>query len=115
MASAPGKQQLLAARPMRLVQATAKEVSPTKYHLTVPMRPAKLASLLLRLPRKVTRTFELDPMGVFVWEACDGKTAVRQVIRRLARQYHLNDREAEVATVTFLNTLAKRGLIGLTQ
>jgi hypothetical protein len=59
------------------------------------------------------KTFELDELGKFVWDACDGKTAVRQIIRRLAERYNLNQREAEVATVAFLQTLTRKGLIGM--
>jgi hypothetical protein len=59
------------------------------------------------------KTFELDELGKFVWDTCDGKTAVRQIIRRLADRYNLNDREAEVATVAFLRTLTRKGLVGM--
>ena len=59
------------------------------------------------------KTFELDELGKFVWDACDAKTSVRQIIRKLAKRYNLNDREAEVATVAFLKTLTSKGLIGM--
>ena len=65
------------------------------------------------MPAGATKTFELDPLGLFVWQACDGKTPVRQVIKRLARHYNLNEREAEVSTLAFLRTLMRKGLIGI--
>jgi len=79
----------------------------------VPVRPTRWASMLLRVPGGMKKTFELDKLGKFVWDECDGKTSVRQIIRRLARRYNLNEREAEVATVAFLHTLTRKGLIGM--
>ena len=104
---------MLSARPVRLSEATPKEAGTNKWLLKVQLRPTRLARWLLRVPTGTSKTFELDPLGLFVWEACDGKTPVRQVIRKLAKRYNLNEREAEVATVQFLYTLAEKGLIGM--
>jgi hypothetical protein len=107
------KSQMLSARPARLSEAEAREVSAGKHQLTVRLRPSRLARWLLRVGSDATKTFELDAIGKFVWESCDGKTPVRQVIRKLAKRYNLNEREAEVATVQFLYTLARKGLVGM--
>jgi len=64
-----------------------------------------------KLPEGATRTFELDEMGVFVWDRCDGKTSVEQILRDLASHYNLNLREVEVSTMRFLEMLGRRGLI----
>ena len=106
-------EQTLAARPVRLVEAEPKEAGDRKWTLTVPLRPARWAGWFLRVPGGATKTFELDPLGLLVWENCDGKTRVDQVIRRLSDRYNLNVREAQVATVAFLNTLVRKGLIGM--
>ena len=107
------KSQMLDARPLRLSDAEPEEVSENKFLLKVQLRPTRIARLLLRVSTGATKTFELDPLGLFVYQSCDGKTPVRQVIKKLARRYHLNWREAEVATLQFLYTLAKKGLIGM--
>jgi hypothetical protein len=114
--SSPGKAtkaQMLGARPLRLVDVEPKEIRDGAWRLTVPLKPAKWAAWVLRVPDGATKTFELDPLGKFVWDACDGRTPVRQIIRKLAKHYNLNDRAAEVATTTFLHTLAKKSLIGM--
>jgi Coenzyme PQQ synthesis protein D (PqqD) len=59
------------------------------------------------------KTFELDEIGVLVWDSCDGRTTVAGVIATVAKKYCLNLREAEVATLKFLQTLANKRLIGL--
>ncbi len=104
---------MLSSRPVRLHDGEPEQVSQTKWHLSVPLRPTRAARFFLRVAPAATKTFELDALGLFVWEHCDGKTPVRQLIRLLAKRYHLNEREAEVATVQFLYTLAKKGLIGM--
>jgi hypothetical protein len=107
------KSQMLDARPLRLSDAEPEEVSSDKFVLKVELQPTKVARWLLRMPRGATKSFELDPLGLFVYQACDGKTPVRQVIKKLAKRYNLNVREAEVATLQFLYTLARKGLIGM--
>ena len=107
------KTDTLAARPLRLAEGEPEEIAPGKLHLKLPLRPSRIASVLFRVPKGTTKTFELDPLGAFVWANCDGHTPVRQLIRKLAKRYNLNEREAEVATISFLHTLAKKGLIGM--
>lgn len=107
------KSDMLSAKPVRSPDAKEETVSATAWRLTVPLRPRRWANFILRVPSDLTRTFELDELGKFVWDQCDGKTSVRQIIRKLAKRYNLNEREAEVSTVAFLQSLTKRGLIGL--
>ena len=59
-----------------------------------------------RLPKGAVKTFELDEMGLWVWDSCDGKTTLVEVIEKFAPHYRLSVREAEVATTKFLETLA---------
>ena len=109
----PSKADMLAAKPVRATAVGEKEVAPGKWNLTFPVTPTRWAGVLLRVPGGMKKTFELDELGKHVWDACDGKSSVRQIIRKLARRYNLNDREAEVATVEFLKTLTNKGLIGM--
>jgi hypothetical protein len=79
--------------------------------VSVKMPVKKMARRLLRLPETVTRTFELDQVGAFVWEQIDGKTSLEQIIARLARRYKLNLREAQASTQQFLKMLMSKGLV----
>lgn len=105
--------QLLAAKPVRLVQSQPEPAGEGVWRVTVPMRPAPWARVFLRAQQSITKKFELDELGLFVWNACDGRTSVQQVIRRLGKQYNLNTRAAEVSTLAFLQTLVKKGLMGV--
>jgi hypothetical protein len=82
--------------------------------ISIPRRRTWWVNLLARvfhLPRE--RRFSLDEVGSFVWEQCDGKRSLRQVIRGLARQYQLRRKEAEVSTANYMKMLMKKGLIGM--
>lgn len=109
----PRPADTLAARPLRLFDAEPAETSAGHWRLTVPLKPAGWAARILRVPQTITKTFELDELGKLVWDRCDGKTTIRDVIGALASRYDLNEREAEVATIAFLRTLMRKGLIGI--
>jgi len=64
-----------------------------------------------RMPKGATKSFELDEMGVLVWESIDGKATLLDVITKFARHYRISVREAEVATTKFVQMLAARRLI----
>ena len=104
--------EALAAKPMRLVK---EEVEPTPDggKLTVALKPGRVGGWLFKLPEGATKTFEFDPVGLFVWERIDGKTSVKQLIRHLSKKHKLTLREAEVPTLAFLKTLIAKGLVAV--
>ena len=107
------RDQALDARPVHTVEAELRRDDAGGAKLTVPMKGPRWGGWLFRMPQGASKTFELDELGLLVWDACDGKTSVQQIIRKLAARHHLNLREAEVSTVKFLQILAQRGLIGM--
>ena len=56
---------------------------------------------------------ELDEIGSFVWDLCDGQRTVREMAAELAAKYKLNRKEAEAALTTFLRGLAGRNLVAI--
>jgi hypothetical protein len=106
-------EQALAARPLRSSDANIDLCDDGGAKLRAPMRPPRWGGWLFRMPENAKKTFELDSVGVFVWNCCDGKTSVKQIIHKLSKKYDLNLREAEVSSLAFLQTLAKKGLIGM--
>src|SRR5262245_289387 len=93
------RHEQLASRPLTRDDATL-EKSDDGGRVKVPLRSR---GWLFRVPPGTTKTFELDAMGLLVWDACDGKTSVQQIIRKLSKRYNLSLREAEVSTLTFLS------------
>jgi len=107
------KAQALSARPVRVVEAALVTSDTGVRKISIPINTRGWAGFVFRMPQGATKTFELDDLGVLVWESCDGKTSVQQIIRKLSKQYNLNLREAEVPTLKFLETLVRRGLVGM--
>lgn len=106
-------EQALLARPVRAEDAKLESLENGGARLKLPMRPPRFGAWLFRVPEGATKTFELDAVGVFVWNCCNGKNSVKQIIQKLSKNYDLNLREAEVSSLAFLQMLAKKGLIGL--
>lgn len=107
------RQQALSAKPVRLIEPEIVRRDDGGANLKVKMKSTGASRWFLRLPEGATKTFELDALGLLVWNSCDGKTSVQQIIRKLAREYKLNLREAEVPTIKFLQMLIKKGLVGM--
>jgi Coenzyme PQQ synthesis protein D (PqqD) len=61
-----------------------------------------------------TKTFELEPVGAFVWSLCDGRHSFDAISRKLRDEYKMNRLEADAALSAFLRTLGQRRLITLT-
>jgi hypothetical protein len=89
--------------------------------LSIPMREDKFARMIKSL-MKVTRMarelpdykqLALDEVGSRVWELCDGDSTIDDVVIGVTLQYKLTRREAEASVIMFLQTLAKKNLIGL--
>ena len=78
--------------------------------------PFRASALVMRLSRWLgggagEARVELDEIGAFVWEMCDGDTSVREMIARLSERHQIGRKEAEVSLMTFLKTLMRRGLV----
>lgn len=107
------RQDALNVKPVQLVQGKLVTTQDGGSKLTIPMNSTRWSGWLFRLPKGATKTFELDELGVFIWNGCDGKTSVQQMIRRLSRERKLTLREVEMATLQFLQTLIRKGLVGV--
>lgn len=107
------REQSLAMKPVQLVAADLQVDAQGNGKLTVPVQPTRVARWFVKDAEGRKKTFELDPVGVYVWKLIDGKTSVEQLIRRIAKQYNLELRQAEASTTAFLKTLMQKGLIGI--
>lgn len=69
-----------------------------------------LLSKFFYIPER--RKLILDEVGSGVWEMCDGKTSVENMIRRMSAQYKLNLKESEVSLLHYLRQLGQKRLLG---
>ena len=107
------REESLGARPV-LNQLVRIETGPDgQVVLNVPRRKTpllKIVSRLFKIPPD--KQIELDELGTYVIQHCDGAATVAELIDGFAHQFQLHRREAEVSMLTFLKTLAQRGIIG---
>ena len=96
-------------KPVRSASATVQRRADGGAVVKIPHR----TTWLFRAPPDARRSFELDEVGLLVWDQCDGQTALETIVIVVAERYRLNLREAEVATRKFLDVLAQRKLIGV--
>lgn len=64
-------------------------------------------------PPEFDRTMWLDVLGREVYEACDGKRLVIDIVKGFADKHTVSIAESERAVTTYLKTLMGKGLIGM--
>ena len=69
----------------------------------------RLLSMFFTLPAR--KNFLLDRFGTAVWECCDGKTPVKEMISRFMGRFDWPKDRAERAVLLFLTTLSERKLV----
>ena len=112
--------QALAMIPMRHPLVTWERTE-NEVVLSIPLRQDRVARVVktmiktLKMAKELpdARKLGLDEVGSFVWELCDGRRAIDAIVQGVMREYKLTRREAEASVTMFLQTLAKRNLIGL--
>ena len=100
----------LTMKPRRSPEATQADTDDGGVRISVPVKRI----WWFKAPADAKKTFELDEVGRFVWDLCDGKTTLKRMIESLAEKYQLNLREAEVSTLKFLEMLSRKRLVGIT-
>lgn len=108
------REQSLGSVPLRNEVIEAERTDDGEVRLIIPRRErwwVRSLGRLFYIPKQ--RPLTLDEIGSFVWELCDGKHTVRQIIKALSKRYRLHRKEAEVSVVAYLRQLTKRGIIGI--
>jgi hypothetical protein len=70
----------------------------------------RILSKAFYIPKE--RKITLDEVGTEVWQMCNGRTSVGQMIESLGRKYQLNRKEAEVSLLSYLKTLGEKRFVG---
>jgi hypothetical protein len=109
------RQAALTLRPGRNSLLTWEKRETGEMLLTVPQnqkvgRITRQMAKWLRAPTE--RHVELDEVGGFVWELCDGAHTIESIVQRTGKQYKMSRREAEVSVTMFLQMLHERNFIG---
>lgn len=109
------RQAVMHLRPAKNTNLTWAKSESGEVILTIPQNEKANAltrwfAKWLEVPKE--RRVELDEVGSYVWEACDGKNTVETIVRLTGQQFKMNRREAEVSVTMFLQMLHERKFIG---
>ncbi len=104
------KSKFFSSYPIHNPSVISKKNDAGDYQIEIPLKkPPRWMTLFATFPEK--KTVQLDTLGSFVWELCDGKHMVQDIINELADRYKLTKAEAAASLDKFLFDLGKRGLI----
>ena len=107
------RQQSMSAVPMLNQLVTKERNAEGNLVVTIPRKRTGTVRLVARAFKlSPYKQIELDELGSYTVELCDGRNTVTDVITRFAEKFQLSRREAEVSMLAYLETLAKRGIIG---
>lgn len=104
------------ARPTRNPVVTWIEAPDGSAQLTAPLAATGKgfwAAMARKAGKPDEKTFELEPVGAFVWNLCDGKHSFETIARKLQGRFKMNRLEAETALLAFLQMLGRKRLITL--
>ena len=112
---APTRQDIRKSRPVRNANLNYGEREDGTVVLRVPL---EARGGVYRLLGKVTQSqadkeVELEEIGSFVWNLCDGKHSCEGIASKLKDKYKLTKPEAEASLISFLETLSRRGYVSL--
>ena len=98
---------------MKNEAAQCKRLSDGKVRIMVPRRrPSYMVRPVTWIvPIRSTRTIQLDSIGVQVWDFCDGRRRVEDVVDRIADSYRLTFHEARVAVTSYIKMLIERSAL----
>lgn len=60
-----------------------------------------------------TSRFQLDKLGMWVWDLCDGERRIEDVIDEFATRFKLSFHEARVSVTSYVKDLTERGALVL--
>ena len=107
------RQGALTLRPARNSTLTWESPEAGKTLITVPLEHKGVTAVLARaMKAPKERRVELDEVGGFVWELCDGSNTIENIVQKTGREYKMNRREAEVSVTMFLQMLHEKNYIG---
>ena len=104
------KEDFLKSIPVRNPTLTWKKYPSGEIAVIIKLEQKKRGFKLVKPPKE--KKILLDKVGSFVWELCDGKHTVDDIINELVSKYKLHRREAEASLTLYLRMLSQRLLIG---
>ncbi len=107
------KEEFYKLKPIQSTFITVLKEKDDQILLEVDISKFKKKSLRRRLlPSPNYKKIQLDKLGKFTFELCDGNNTVKQIIKKFQEEYKLTFTETETAVTKYLTLLNMRHLIG---
>jgi hypothetical protein len=106
------REEFLKAKPLRHPESEWKE-DEKGLHVKIPRKKTRLfrfSSKILPLTRE--RRVLLDEQGAFIWSLCDGEHSIKDIAKKLSKQYNILVTDAEAALDLYLVQLSKQNIVG---
>ncbi len=55
--------------------------------------------------------FEVDPVGLFIWERCSGRAELQKIAEEVASRFGVTQRRAEGGVADFVSDLKRKNLL----
>lgn len=98
-------------------QNTAAQVSRHGDCVTISIRNVKPSYMVPPIswfvPFKERKVITLDPLGTKLWQLCDGKRSVEDIIDIFRADYELTFHEAKTCVTDYLKQLVQRGALAV--
>jgi len=108
------REEFLSFKPVTNPYLKCKKSETGEVVITLELKNTKVTRFWSKLfPTPKEKKISLDKIGTFVWERCDGKHTVEQIVKELCDEYKMMRQEAEISLSTFFQELSKRGFIGI--
>lgn len=60
---------------------------------------------------KTSFFYNLNPVGTFIWERCDGRHRLGEIVRALTEEYEVGEDEARRDCLEFIEGLVEQGVL----
>jgi hypothetical protein len=110
------REAVLRLLPLRNSVIEWQENAQGEAELTIPYRKdrwARVVAFVVQLPE--ARKVQLDEVGTFVWNLCDGQHSVEAIVRAMIKEYKMNRAEVEASVARYLQMLAERRFVGFVE
>jgi len=107
--------KMLQVIPVKNESARFEQVDSSGIKVTVQKKKPKylIPPLSWIIKMKLEKTIQLDEIGAFLLNLCDGKNTIENIIDSFAEQYQLSFHEARVSITDYIKSLMERGILAI--
>ena len=104
------RQRFLSSYPVRNPSVITTVDDKGMVELQIPLKkPSRLLRFFVTPPQK--KVIKLDKLGSFVWQRCDGKHRVQDIVDEMSAQFKLTRAESSASLSAFMKDLSRRRLV----